>query len=152
MKFELLKISEIESYQYDGEVYDLEVEEDHSYNIDGIIVHNSDFVMLGGMFSGTDECEGEWTLNENGEKRTLQFYGMSSKEAQDKHNGGLKDYRASEGKCVQVEYKGPVDDIVQNIKGGLASACCYVGAEKLKHLSKCCTFIRVNRTHNKIFG
>ena len=68
MKFELLKISEIESYQYDGEVYDLEVEEDHSYNIDGIIVHNSDFVMLGGMFSGTDECEGEWTLNENGEK------------------------------------------------------------------------------------
>jgi len=112
----------------------------------------SDFVMLGGMFAGTEECEGKWQYDVCEEPVSLQFYGMSSKEAQEEHNGGLKGYRASEGKCVQVKYKGPVDDVVQDVLGGLRSACTYTGAEKLKHLSKCCTFIRVNRTHNKIFG
>jgi len=112
----------------------------------------SDFVMLGGMLAGTDECEGEWEYDMCDEPVALEFYGMSSKEAQEKHNGGLKDYRASEGKCVRVKYKGNVDGVVQDVLGGLRSACSYVGAEELKHLSKCCRFIRVNRTHNKIFG
>lgn len=112
----------------------------------------SDFVMLGSMLAGTDECEGEWQYDMCEEPVSLKFYGMSSKEAQEEHNGGLKKYRASEGKCVQVKYKGPVDNVVQDVLGGLRSACTYTGAEKLKHLSKCCTFIRVNRTHNKIFG
>ena len=41
MKFKLKKIEKIERKQYDGTVYDLTVEKDHSYNINGIIVHNS---------------------------------------------------------------------------------------------------------------
>jgi GMP reductase len=41
MNFELVEIEKLESESYDGYTYDLEVEEDHSYNIDGIIVHNS---------------------------------------------------------------------------------------------------------------
>lgn len=82
----------------------------------------------------------------------MKFYGMSSKEAQEKHGNGLKDYRASEGKCVEVPYRGNVADTVQEIMGGLRSTCTYVGAQELKHLSKCTTFIRVNNQINNIFG
>jgi GMP reductase len=116
----------------------------------------ADFVMLGGMFAGTDECEGEWEYSDQSDKtskkRYFLFHGMSSKEAQEKWNGGLSFYRASEGKEVKVPYKGSVDGVIQQIKGGLASACSYTGARKLKDLSKCTTFVRCNSTHNKVYG
>ena len=64
----------------------------------------ADFVMLGGMLAGTEECEGEWTTD-NGKKRSLKFYGMSSLEAQEKYHEGLKDYATAEGKCVEVPWK-----------------------------------------------
>jgi len=98
----------------------------------------ADFVMLGGMFAGCDECEGEWSED----RKTLKFYGMSSKEAMEKYNGGMSDYRASEGDCKTIPCKGPVKDTIQHILGGLRSTCAYVGASKLKDLSKCTTFVR----------
>lgn len=110
----------------------------------------ADFVMLGGMFSGHDEGEGE-PYFEDGVIKGVKFYGMSSKEANTKHFGGLKDYRASEGREVIVPYKGPVATTVQEILGGLRSTCTYVGASSLKELSKRTTFVRVNNTHNRIF-
>ncbi len=77
---------------------------------------------------------------------------MASKAAMDKHNGGQGDYRAAEGKAVEVLSKGPVKNVLQEITGGLRSACAYVGASRLKDLPKCTTFIRVGRTHNTIYG
>lgn len=111
----------------------------------------ADFVMLGGMLSGHEECEGDWHYDDNGNKQYLGFYGMSSKEAMDKFNGGQNNYRASEGRSVKVSYKGPVENTIIEILGGIRSACTYVGTETLKDLSKCCTFMRVNNTHNRIF-
>jgi GMP reductase len=110
----------------------------------------ADFVMLGGMLAGTDECDGEWITDE-GQKKTLKFYGMSSREAQEKHHERMKDYSAAEGKCVEVPYKGPVNDVLREAVGGLRSACAYVGADRLKDLSKCCTFVRCTTTHNTVF-
>lgn len=104
----------------------------------------ADFVMLGGMLAGTAQCEGEWTWHED--KRVLKFYGMSSHEAQEKY-GGIKDYRASEGRVKMVEYKGESLDVIDDILGGIRSACAYVGADSLKDLPKCAEFIRVNRVH-----
>jgi len=141
----------------------------------------ADFVMLGGMLAGTDECEGEWIYNEikqkdlyvpkgtaapiTGEtevdvvvttksttKKVLKFYGMASEEAQDKYDGGMKGYKAEEGKCVEVPYKGPVEQVVREIKGGLASACTYVGAARIKDLPKCASFVRCTQQENTIFG
>lgn len=108
----------------------------------------ADFVMLGGMLAGTEECDGTWNTD-NGEKKSLKFYGMSSLEAQEKHHGGMKDYAAAEGRCVEVSYKGPVKAVLREVTGGLRSACAYVGAERLKDLPKCCTFIRCTRTHSE---
>lgn len=112
----------------------------------------ADFVMLGGMLAGTDECEGEWEydLNDDGEeyKTSLSFYGMSSEKAQDKHNDGMNSYATSEGRVKKVPYKGKVDGIVRDICGGVRSACAYTGATSLKDFSKTARFVRVNRTHN----
>ena len=59
---------------------------------------------------------------------------MSSKTANEKHFGGLKDYRSSEGRTALVPYRGEVETTVQDILGGIRSACTYVGARKLKQL------------------
>jgi GMP reductase len=155
---------------------------------------NADFVMLGGMLAGTDECEGEWEhhLDKDGEwvreelehwgddfvatlargggvvniphegimdsphvmlpkmskqKKSLLFYGMSSETAQNKHNDGMNSYATSEGRVKKIPYKGPVDNIIKDIEGGLRSCCAYVGATSLKDLPKCAKAVKVNRTH-----
>lgn len=110
----------------------------------------ADFVMLGGMFSGHNESGGE-LVEENGEKFKL-FYGMSSEKAMEKYSGGVAEYRASEGKVVKVPFKGPVEDTVQDILGGVRSTCTYVGAIKLKELTKRTTFIRVEEQLNEMFS
>ena len=105
----------------------------------------ADFVMLGGMLAGADQCEGKWNI-ENGQKQSLQFYGMSSYEAQQKY-GGVKDYRASEGRVKTIPYKGDVSLIIEDMLGGLRSACAYIGSTSLKDMSRCAEFNIVNRTH-----
>ena len=107
----------------------------------------ADFVMLGGMFAGHDEGGGHIDAVDG----KVQFYGMSSEKANEKHFGGLNDYRAAEGKVVEVSYKGNVGNTVQGILGGIRSACTYTGATKLKQLSKCTTFIRCHDTHNRVY-
>ncbi|XP_059965798.1 GMP reductase 1 isoform X2 [Mesoplodon densirostris] len=110
----------------------------------------ADFVMLGGMFSGHTECAGE-VIERDGQKLKL-FYGMSSETAMKKHAGGVAEYRASEGKTVEVPYKGDVKSTILDILGGLRSTCTYVGAAKLKELSRRATFIRVTQQHNTVFS
>lgn len=112
----------------------------------------ADFVMLGGMFAGHDESEGQNIVDEHGVITHKMFYGMSSDTAMLKYNGGVAKYRASEGKSVLVPYRGKIENTIQEILGGVRSACTYVGAQRLKDLSKCATFIRVNRQLNTIFG
>jgi len=106
----------------------------------------ADFVMLGGMLAGHDECSGEI------ENDTMTFYGMSSEEAQVKYYGEKQKYRASEGKAVQVPYRGSVEKTIEEILGGLRSSCTYAGAKTLKALPKCTTFVKVNRQLNEVFN
>jgi len=106
--------------------------------------------MLGGMLAGHDEC-GSDIIEVNGVKK-MRFYGMSSREAMEKYSGGVAAHRAAEGKEVLLDYRGPVEGTLQDILGGVRSACTYVGARKLKELSKCTTFIRVSQQLNEVFG
>ena len=110
----------------------------------------ADFVMLGGMLAGHDECGGE-VIEQDGQRK-MHFYGMSSREAMDKYAGGVAGYRAAEGKDVLLDYRGPVENTVQEILGGVRSACTYVGARTLKELSKRTTFVRVSQQLNEVFG
>jgi GMP reductase len=134
----------------------------------------ADFVMLGGMLAGTDQGGGEvitrlhqtnelqakkrtlpngenewtWTAHKVEERKFVEFYGMSSKAAQ---GDTFQNYRSSEGRVVTVPYRGSVHNIVEDILGGLRSACTYVGAKSLKELSKRTTFVQVNRTYNDVY-
>jgi len=110
----------------------------------------ADYVMLGGMFAGHEECEGD-IITANG-KEYMEFYGMSSSTAMKKYTGGVADYRASEGKTVRISYRGKVEETVRDILGGVRSACTYVGAARLKELSRRTTFIRVMEQENNTYG
>ncbi|WP_348769540.1 GMP reductase [Buchnera aphidicola] len=109
----------------------------------------ADFVMLGGMLSGHYECSGE-VIKEN-LKKFMLFYGMSSTSAMKRYTGKIRGYRASEGKTVKIPFRGNVDITMRDILGGLRSSCTYVGAQKLKELTKRTTFIRVNEQENCVF-
>ena len=124
---------------------------------------NSDFVMAGGMFAGTDEAEGE-TIEKHYEtseiadgKHIVQtkyfkvYYGMSSEYANNKFAGGMCNYKTSEGRELLIPYTGPIDKILQDINGGIASCCTYIGATSVKHMSKCATIIQVHNQLNKVF-
>lgn len=131
----------------------------------------ADFVMLGTMLAGHEECDGVKIIYDSQTKTAydsddkvypipkeysknltdgtyMVFYGMSSKTAMEKHNGGLASYRASEGRTVLIPYKGPIQQTLQQICGGVNSACTYCGAKTIKELPKRATFIKTNRTHN----
>jgi len=134
----------------------------------------ADFVMLGGMLAGHDEGGGKiikkyfdvgqyFIAGEDRmgvsdyqpvikSKEFVEFYGMSSGTAMEKHHGGIAEYRSSEGRTVEVPYRGPVKNTVLDILGGLRSTCTYVGAKSLKQLSKCTTFVRVTQQYNGIFA
>jgi len=138
----------------------------------------ADFVMCGGMFAGTDECEGEWAYGKelsyfskeayefcggtdpdfvdkpaHRPKKSLMFYGMSSHYAQEKHSGGKRDYRGSEGRVVTIPYKGPTSDVFEEIQAGIRSCASYIGATCIKDMNKCAKFVRIahGNTHNRTF-
>ena len=130
----------------------------------------ADFVMLGGMLAGHDQGGGNIVVkrfktheyavyddNQTGgpiyeDKRYIQFYGMSSDTAMKKHAGGVAEYRSSEGRTVEVPYKGNVSETIRDLLGGLRSTCTYVGAPTLKQLSRCTTFVRCTQQFNAVFS
>lgn len=202
MQLILCEIEKMEKFKYEGETFDLEIENDHSYNINGVIVHNShcstkmiagvhrpqlsaildcekaiyniddeisiphvknrvicnknyivsdggcrdvgdisvalaagaDFVMIGSMLAGTEECIGKIEFNENGEL-VKQFYGMSSDTAMADVGIVLHEYKTSEGHTSKVAYKGSAEAVIKKIKGGLASAMTYTNSKNIEDLS-----------------
>ena len=124
---------------------------------------NADFVMAGGMFAGTDEAEGEiiekqYQTNEieNDKPKIIikqfkQYYGMSSEYANNKFAGGMCNYKTSEGRELLIPYTGSIAKILQDISGGIASCCTYIGASSIKNMSKCATLIKVHNQLNRVF-
>ena len=110
----------------------------------------ADFVMSGSMFAGHDESGGE--LIEENNKKYKVFYGMSSTTAMNTYSGGVAKYRSSEGKTVKIQHRGPVENTILDIQGGIRSSMTYIGAKKIKDIPKCTTFARVNRQLNTIYN
>jgi len=124
-----------------------------------------DFVMMGGYLAGCDESAGQLItkffrtneVNSDGtekieEKKYKLFYGMSSKFAQEKHYDGMPSYRASEGTVMEIPYKGPIENTLQELEGGLRSACTYTNTSELSQFHKNVQFYRVRKQLNRCFG
>jgi len=110
------------------------------------------YVMLGGMLAAHEEGLPEEHKDKSLYMSNVPFYGMASKAAQEKYNGGVAEYRASEGKEVILKYRGPVDDTVKELLGGIRSACTYLGAEDISQMHRRAKFVKVNRVLNNVFG
>ena len=106
----------------------------------------ADFVMLGGMLAGHEECELELV---NG---SYEFYGMSSDRAMEEHGVRKSGYKGAEGKVVYLPDRGPIKHRLEEILGGVRSTCTYIGADKLKYLPKCATFIQTRQVINTVFN
>lgn len=100
----------------------------------------ADFVMAGSIFAAHEECDSEVDAAGN-----ILHYGMSSHHAQKKHLGGIQSHRPSEGNVRAIKQKGPLQETINQILGGLRSCGTYIGAGTLKDFGKCATFVRVNR-------
>jgi len=110
----------------------------------------ADFIMCGGMFAGTEEAAGAVVTRDGVQYK--QFYGMSSSTAMKKHAGGVANYRSSEGKTVEVPFKGPVTTTILDLYGGIRSTCTYIGAACIAEMPKRTTFVRVTQQLNQVFG
>jgi GMP reductase len=109
----------------------------------------SDFVMIGGMFAGHDECLTE--EERNLKIQEIDFYGSSSEVALDKYYGGTQRYRANEGRVVKVQRKGPIRDTIEDLLGGVRSSCSYLNSMNVIELKQKAYFIIVQHQTSNLF-
>ena len=102
-------------------------------------------VMIGGMLAGHDESE-KPVVDGN-----IEFYGMSSDRAREVHGKRKDGYRGNEGRFIQLPHRGPVGNTIEDILGGVRSACTYIGARRLKDMPKCASFVTVHNNINKVY-
>ena len=105
-------------------------------------------VMLGGMLAGTDEAPGK-VLIKDGKKvkmyrgmGTIQAMGQGSK---DRYLQGDKNKKevVAEGVVGYVDYKGPVENIVGQMIGGLKQGLGYCGSKNINELHKKAEFVKI---------
>jgi GMP reductase len=106
----------------------------------------ADFVMIGTMFAGTDECDGETVEHEG--KFHKKFFGMSSNSAMETFGKGRESYKASEGRTTLIPCKGSVSDIAEELQGSTKSMLSYIGAASLKEAGRRASFVRVSNRLN----
>ncbi len=102
-------------------------------------------VMIGGMLAGHDESEQPVVDGK------VEFYGMSSDRAREVHGKRKDGYRGNEGRLISLPYRGPVQHTVEDILGGVRSACTYIGARRLKDMPKCASFVTTNNVINRVY-
>ena len=102
-------------------------------------------VMIGGMLAGHDESEQEVIDGR------VEFYGMSSDRAREVHGKRKDGYRGNEGRLISLPYRGPVANTLEDIVGGVRSACTYIGARRLKDMAKCASFVTTHNVINRVY-
>jgi IMP dehydrogenase len=105
----------------------------HVGDIVKALVAGADTVMLGSMLAGTEESSGKFISNQKG---SFKEYRGSASLGSYEVQGKVATWRAPEGEATLVSYKGPVINILNNINGGIRSACSYVNAFNLNDLRK----------------
>jgi IMP dehydrogenase len=97
----------------------------------------ADFVMLGSLLAGTDETPGSVIHTKNGREKV--YRGMASKEAQRNWRNRVS---SIEGVSHTVALKGPVGDVLEELRTGIRSGISYSGANSIPSLQAKSRFIR----------
>ena len=111
----------------------------------------ADAVMMGSVFAGTEESPGKKFKYKN--KLYKSFRGMGSIGAMMDGSSGRyfqKNFKdktkfIAEGVEGRVEYKGKVEKIIYQLKGGLKSSMGYIGAKDLINLQKKSKFVKITK-------
>ena len=103
-------------------------------------------VMLGSLLAGTDESPGE-VLVKDGKRvkiiRGMAGYGANmSKQEKENIRSDIFDI-VPEGVEGLVAYKGPANDIIKQLHGGLKSGISYCGAHSIQGMQENAEFIRI---------
>ncbi len=112
-------------------------------------------VMIGSEFAGHDEGYEENELYRYGnggyivKRKSLPFYGMSSKWAQSLYNGGVANYRSSEGKEVHITARGKIEETIKRYLGGVRSGMSYCGWKNVNDMVGKGEFMLVRRQLNE---
>jgi IMP dehydrogenase len=97
----------------------------------------ADFVMLGSMLAGTDQSPGQ--VFYNGDNKYKVYRGMASSEAQVNWRGKTS---TPEGISTTIPYKGDVNTILVDLKGGIQSGLSYSGSRSIQELQVKSKFIK----------
>ncbi len=98
----------------------------------------ADTVMLGSMLAGTLESPGEV---KGGMKK---YRGMASKDAQVSWRGNMQKGMDAEGESRMIPCKGPVENVIDELAGGLRSGMTYLNAHNLKDLTTNARYMEIS--------
>mgnify|MGYP003676329648 CR=1 FL=1 len=92
-----------------------------------------DFVMVGSLLAGSKETPGEEIFREGTKYKV--FRGMASTSAMiDRNNRNRVDMPVGEGVRTSVVAKGPVENIIKDLKSGIQSGMSYMNARSLSDI------------------
>ncbi len=94
--------------------------------------------MIGSLLAGTLETPGKI---KGGKK---EYRGMASKAAQVSWRGEVPKGMAAEGVDVMTPCKGPVEEIVDELSGGIRSGMTYMGVDKIKDIEAAALFMEIS--------
>ena len=107
-------------------------------------------VMLGSVLAGTDEAPGELIIY--GGRSYKEYRGMGSQgalkkgESSDRYfiDNTKREDVVPEGIEGRIPYKGPLNKVVYQLKGGIQSGMGYCGAKNIEELQKKAKFVRIS--------
>ena len=121
----------------------------YSGDITKALAIGADCVMLGSMLAGTDETPGK-VITIKG-KKFKEYVGMGSLAAMNRgssdryfQNNQAPSKFVPEGVEAKMLCKGPVDNVLYQIIGGLKSGMGYCGAKDIKELKKRSSFVYIS--------
>lgn len=112
------------------------------------LAFGADFVMLGGMLSGTRITPGTVHTDPEGH-RYKRYRGMASKEASEDQFGIMPEWKTAEGVSFTVPYREDEESIIADIRGGLRSGLTYGGAVNVHELQRKLSYLVVSQATQK---
>jgi len=103
------------------------------------IAAGADAVMIGNLFSGTEESPGRVHKDRNTGQLYKTYRGLASEEAQIEWKGYA---RSIEGESTKVPYKGSLKQIFSDLTSGILSGMSYLNARTLTELRENAIFVR----------
>ncbi len=109
-------------------------------------------VMIGGLFAGTEEAPGEIELFQGRSYKSYRGMGSLGAMQEGSRDRYFQEKEKDPGKLVpegiegRVPYKGPLNQIVHQLTGGLRASMGYTGSVDLEIMRSHCQFVRI--THS----